>query len=70
MEYVSFVIYAFKCLYNSYLFVNMAVSNVYAACLTLNQNFIYVFLLLFIMKSTAHQPQVLLRENELSLASE
>jgi hypothetical protein len=71
MEYVSFVmIYTFKCLHNSYLFVNMTVSNVYGVCLTLNQHFVCVFLLLLITKSTSHQPQVLLHENEPCLVSE
>jgi len=64
------VIYTFKCLHDSYLFVNITVSNVYAACLTFNQHFIYVFLLLLITKSTAHQPQGLLREHEPYLVSE
>jgi hypothetical protein len=70
MKYASFVIYTFKCLHNSYLFVNMTVSKLYAASLTSNPRFTYVFLLLLITKSMVHQQQGLFRENEPSVVSE
>jgi hypothetical protein len=50
MEYVSWVMYTFKCLHNSYLFVYVTKNSAYASCLTLNLHFIYAFLFLLIAK--------------------